>query len=63
MESERHPERKGILLLYMYFFLHTEPLLLSGNEPRHESHMAWQNEGLILVMGCLIKSTEKVFMG
>ena len=40
VESERHLERKETLLLYIYFFLHIEPLLLSGNEPRHGSHMA-----------------------
>lgn len=66
VESERHSESKEILLLYILFSSHnafiTKIVVRAGMiesswrgyEPTSESDMAWQNEGLILVMYCLV---------
>lgn len=56
----RYPESNELLLLYILFSSHkifiakfvvgAGIMNLRGYEPIHESEMAWQNEGLDLVM-------------
>lgn len=60
----RYPESKELLLPYILFssnkifiakfIVGARTMNLHGYEPIHESEMAWQNEGLDLVMNCLV---------